>query len=392
MLTENGKNNKGSEKKNKGEFAEFYAFLKLLLDGKLRGKKIRYIKRFETGNPKAVMYVPWVNGIILIDGVPVSIPDFDALLTVFFSEIINGRGRSFYSNSAIALSQALAINNIKAGSDDKDDFMIKYEDSEDEEPLDGYDVKADFAAPPCIINASLPTNFVFEVSRENGAGVSFVDFSNFNSIISMGKAQKGRLKLAMNGLVGAGYQLSFSPSHPDNDPPKKGNELYHRFSTDERDLIPKLLVEYFSTKGIKVKEVLVHFAGKNPKYLENFWIWEEQVKNVLLKGYRGYYNKKRNQINKERLEHSFAGSISVLRDGSLVLEPKDSKQTLEETLFNRCQFDTGSLTKHKFGMLYQVAGKTYIKLNFSVKLSKSGKKKNVKPKFSVVNYSNLVSV
>jgi len=171
---------KSSAKKtgNKGEWGEFYAFLKILTDQKLflADKDLNILKdnffyvlkisREERG--RLISYdISNNDGHVVIskDSGKASIVELDSLkkhVVEIFDTVAQAGGGTFAIPSAQVAMKSLQCTQIKASSGNKEDIRIILHDKKSPTfPEVGFSIKSRLGSPSTLLNASGTTNLVF---------------------------------------------------------------------------------------------------------------------------------------------------------------------------------------------------------------------------------------
>lgn len=160
---------------NRGEWAELYALVKLLVDNAvpavdkklnpIPGKFFRFLELIRQDEGTMLHFVPFESrqhsqpsGVL---------PDRDFLVNTnaaFLREIQAAEGRAFESQYGTQLMKALGIRSIKANSTEKVDLYARLAGLEgsDDRKL-GFSIKSQIGATSTLLNASGQTHIVYSV-------------------------------------------------------------------------------------------------------------------------------------------------------------------------------------------------------------------------------------
>lgn len=364
-------------KMNRGDWSEFYAFLKVLSDRKL-------IASDDQLNPIPDKFYG-VNKILRNDKMIARTYDItrDASISIehkdltsdapiiksnvdykiitnavpeVFAMIQGGKGRSFDLSEVKKIATSLDYGKIKASSQHKGDMTIVVHDyvTNQDNTVD-FSVKSFVGGKPTLLNAGKnSTNFIFEVMGPK------VDINRINNIEGGSKVLK-RVK----AIKDSGAHLSFH------------SMLSDQFQKNLRkvdSLMPIFISEYirlyYSTKARslyaltdevikseRIKNLLdVPFTFDDMKY---------KMKQLLLNVALGMVP----QTDWDGFIKADGGYIIVKEDGDIVCFHIYNISQLGEYLFRNTSFDTPSTSPKKFdhAYLFEENGKTYMKLNFQIR-------------------------
>jgi len=359
-------------KGNKGEWSEFYAFLKVLADGRLFAadkdlKKIfdKYfhvlqVVREEAGSGKQIYDLLNHPGKILVINAEDNIlstldqEELGSKLGGIFEKIIKSKGTTFEIPMAKDLMKKLHCTQIKAGSDRKSDIFLKVYDSITPETPDlGFSIKSMLGSPSTLLNASGGTNFVFKVRGWSGA------IEEINAIETQTK-MRDRMKL----LTDRGCELVYEGMD---------SESFERNLRKIDTVFPKMLAEalivYYMGDGAALTDVSQRL-GETSVLAKKFGIsqndFEYKLKLFLVAIALGM--KPEVQWDGRTLVHG--GYIIVKDDGEVLCYHLYNRDQFEDYLFLNTKFETPSTSRHKFGNLYQEGDRFYLKLNVQIRFKK----------------------
>ena len=172
-------------KGNKGEWSEFYAFIKILTDAKIftANKDLEILKnnfhlvlkiiREESAGIK-FYDISKNNGEVLICGQSgekignVKLEKIKSKVVDIFEAMKNSSGATFGISLAENIMKELHCSQIKASSGRKADLTIVLHDKKSPDfPELGFSIKSRLGSPSTLLNASGATNFVYRVIRQN---------------------------------------------------------------------------------------------------------------------------------------------------------------------------------------------------------------------------------
>lgn len=332
---------------NKGEWSEFYAFIRLLLDeylfwGNTEGNPLsEYVIVFKLKHNKAEIEYHKINGQIEIRdvfGTTINILTIEELIKqISIEEIyqaIKSSKGSFAMPKIKEYFELLQIQSFKGSSYSKGDLNISFNCNETQYLSQDVDLKSDIGSLPTLLNASSATNFIFEVKHFTG------DIDRINNITTKYKIRDRLLQIQKLGST-----LEFV---------KCEKEIYSNNLKKVDSLMPQilanLLAQYYRGEGGKISELVTD---------ENeICRIKDYLKAVLL----GMFSSKKWDGN-----YTANGSILVRKQGDLVLYHVIKDKILKDYLFYNTKLDTPSSTRHRFGNLYKEKNQTFIKLNLQIR-------------------------
>jgi len=328
------------KKFNKGEWSEFYAFIKMLSDKKvyLFDKNLEKLDFFYKiikvlRKEKSIATYNLVDNEIIkkkINDKKIKIetrkikPFVNRLLKL----LKNSNGSSFEIKDVDNIFKLIKSEVIKGGTSyNKADINLVINDNNKFEQDIGFNIKSYIGSPPTLLNSSRATNFVYEI---NGFKGSVERVNNINT--------KSKIRDRILYLLNHSKSITFI---------KLDNKIF----TDNLRLIDSLLPEiisifllnFFSGKGRKINTVFKTLPkNKLDVSKENF---EYKIKSFLLNVALGFVpTKKWDGYNKAN------GYIVVKNDGEIGCFDVFDKKILADYLFSNTKFDTPSSSRHKINM------------------------------------------
>lgn len=332
---------------NKGEWSEFYAFIRLLLNkhlffGDREGNPLNeYVIVFKLKHNKAEIEYHKINGQIEIRdvfGTTINILTIEELIErisieEIYRAIKNSKG-SFAMPKIEEYFELLQIQSFKGSSYSKGDLNISFNCNETQYLSQDVDLKSDIGSLPTLLNASSATNFIFEVKNFSS------DIDSINAIKTKYKIRDRLLYLQqLNSTIE--FVKCEKEVHSNN--LKKVDSLMPQ-------ILANLLAQYYRGEGGKISELVTE---------ENeICRIKDYLKAVLL----GIFSSKKWDGN-----YTANGSILVRKQGDLVLYHVIKDKILKDYLFYNTKLDTPSSTRHRFGNLYKEKNQTFIKLNLQIR-------------------------
>ena len=253
--------------------------------------------------------------------------------------------RAFSLPEGEALLRKLLKDNTSASSRAYNDIFLRLEDNRTKAstPFIGFSIKSHLNAKSTLLNATLATNFVYEIVPSIRSAK--------RSIPTFGR----KLKSDMQELVERGYTLKFL---------KIDNKTHQQ----NMKLVDSSLPEYMATC---LFETTKHSNNHFSRIAEIvFPIANDQNKAIQfkLKQYLGYVMLGMTPTTPWTGQPSdFGGLILVKRSGDVLFYYLYNMGDFQEFLFNNLKFEYGSRKRHRFGKPYKEGGKTLIKLNLQLR-------------------------
>ena len=260
---------------------------------------------------------------------------------------INGNGAFEISGSNAILSKMTPDGLLKASSYSKADLQaIVLDNRLGEEKELKYSIKSSLGSPATILNASMQTNFIYEVN-----GISKNDIEKINSINTRTKLLD-RIKMirSLNGDINFvkvqndnfEYNLKLIDS---NMPNYLGDALLNSYEKATKNLKSLFLMSSkFDDETFALKKLGDFLEGIS------FGFFPSQKWDGI------------NDVN--------GGLIVVKRNGSVViLDLVYYKNEVRKYLIDRTKFDSPSTTRYKMLELFEKDGKIYFTLNLQIRYS-----------------------
>lgn len=346
---------------NKGEWSEFYVFLKSLSDKKLSVLNIdqsltddfyRLLKVDRTEGGNLVEYVLTDSSKILkINGqrqIEISTKFISDFLPDLLNQIVEATGASFGVKGIEEVLCALDTGVVKEGtSADKADITMAIDYKDQLNKTIGFNIKSNIGHKPTLLNASKATNFIYEIQ-------------NFDGDISLINSYDGRSKIRdrITAIKQCGADIVFVGLE---------NSTFFRnlikIDTQLPEILSYLLLNYFSGFGRNLQEIVNSIS---PLHLANCTLSQEdlsyKLKKFLVANALGFFPAR------EWDGHNKAhGYIIVKVNGDIGCFDVFAPEVLENYLYFNVKFDTPSSSRHDFGTVYEKNGKKYIKLNLQIR-------------------------
>jgi type II restriction enzyme len=352
---------------NKGEWSEFYTFLKIIADRQLVGadenliqlQEIFYpvlkIIRNEASGQRGYEFVDDRRVRIIEAGSEIAIVDSSDLkskISTIFEEIKNNTQRTFSVPVAEELMVRFKAERLNAGNARKEDIVLQIHDrNTGMKPEVGFSIKSMLGSSATLLNASGATNFTFEIEN-----LSKDLIPEINSIETRSKV-RDRLK----SIVSAGGKIKY---HNADSPIFERN--LRKVDTILPEIIAELLLAYYADKGPTLAKLLEHLHEGDTKIL-NFNLdksdYEFKLKALLHNIALGMVP----NTPWDGLLRAHGGYIIVREDGEIVCYHVYNADDFRSYLFKNTKLETPSTDRHEYGTLYEEEGKVYLKLNLQIR-------------------------
>ena len=352
--------------KNKGEWSELYAFLKLLSLGRLYAADenvkridnvffpVLRILREEEKTGHLDFEISSQSGDVrilaehnCIGNLPKKWIDWAS--KYLYSEICAGTASAFEIDEASEIMSMLNINKVTAPSSDKTDITMQIHDiNTGYEPICGFSIKSELGSPPTLLNASGATNFVFSIIGLNDSQVDEINSINSkHKILDRIKAiqEKGEMRFegAKNKTFSANLML---------------------IDTFMESIIAEMLIDYYLNNANDCKTLVEHLETSNPLEYPRKGMYEYKFKKFLCSVALGMMPSKA----WNGLDEANGGYVIVKQDGDVLAYHLYNRNAFETYLLNNTKFERGSTSKHGFATIYKDAdGKQRINLNLQIR-------------------------
>ena len=354
---------------NKGEWSEFYAFLKILSEKKVNsadsqlnaifdksldvitvGRDGQSAERnsYDLKDPSEVKI--FNSNKELIRSIPYS--SFKNSIGQIFTAMKNAATTTFRIPIAESVAESLLCTNLGAASSSKSDLFLVIHDRFSPQDVElGFSVKSMLGAPSTLLNPSMATNFVYKIA----------DGKAFNSadINAMGGASKVRDRV--QSIIDHSGNMLFS---------KIENRIFDSNLRIVDTLLPEILAEllrnFYAGKGRTVSE-LVEVSDFSKINSGGFELTKDhcsyKIKQFLSAVALGMVPSKR----WNGLTSAQGGYIVVREDGELVCYHLYNRDEFQNYLFSNTKFETPSTGRYEFATIYEEDGVKLIKLNLQIR-------------------------
>ncbi len=357
---------------NRGEWSEFYAFLRILADGRIyaadgninKRNDVFYdvLKVIRNGRDNALEFVisdDEEHVSVMKDGVEilsVKRSRFTDESKRLLNRITTSKG-SFSAEDTQKFMSEIKCYSIKSPSNNKQDIRIQIHDARTGmEPLLGFSIKSMLGHPSTLLNAGKTTNFVYKVTEKDTGkydGVHYIDIP-----------PKGDRKLSDWYKDILSYGMKFEFVRPENDI-FEGNLSLIDTMLDK--IVAEMLKLYYIEGINSISEQAQILQKQNPlglKLRNGVPLYEYKIKKLLAAVALGM--KPATPWNGK--EDATGGYIIVKNDGEVLCYHIYNRDDFEEYLFRNTKLDTPSTTRYGFSEIYKVedAG-TMVKLNLQIR-------------------------
>lgn len=361
-------------KGNKGEWSEFYAFLKILTDGKMfsADKDLKILKdsfyivlkiiREETKGAKHYD-ISKNDGKVIISDQNSKLIDVVELSKIksgvsdIFEAMKKSSSTTFQISSVGGIMKKLYCSQIKASSGKKVDLIVSlYDKKTSIIPELGFSIKSMLGSPSTLLNASGATNFIYKIipgKKDNCDN----DYAN-----NMNGASKMRDRSKY--IYETGGELKFCGT--DSDIFRKN---LRKIDSNFPEIIAEIIKLYYKSKGSKISELVDNLA-EDKQFCEKMEMTKDDymiiMKRFLSEIALGMKPKK----EWDGRIKAHGGYIIVKEDGAVICYHLYDRDKFNEYLYNNTKLDTPSTTRHKFGDIYEENGEKMIKYNLQIRFIK----------------------
>jgi type II restriction enzyme len=356
-------------KGNKGEWSEFYAFIKILVDKKLIGADddlqkiesivfpvLKIIREDSTG--KSEYELQENNDVTLLPPSGHKVVVDCSYLKTKVSEIfeaIKTADKTFEVPLAESVFERLQVHSLNAGNSRKEDLVLKIHDHTiNREHEIGFSIKSRLGSPATLLNASSATNFTYTVEGLDSGLIKKIN----------GIDTKAKIRDRISAITEAGGRLKFH---------SVDSEIFEKnlrkIDTVMPEIMAEVLLAYFSDVGADFPTLIRHIETSGTKIL-NFNLSSEdiayKIKALLNNSALGMVPASAWDGNLR----AHGGVIVVREDGEIVCYHLYNAESFRNYLFNHTRLESPSATRHGYGELYSGNGETFFKLNLQIRFMK----------------------
>lgn len=351
---------------NRGEWSEFYAFLRVLSNGRVLSADanlnvlpgspyIPVVKAIRQGSDQEPLNYNTGSTITVTDSNDTLLLEIDSSQVkeqadYLYSEIAKSE---FCSSGAFELPEVekfmnkLLVTSLKAPSASKTDITLQIHDERTgTDPVCGWSIKSEIGAAPTLLNASAATNIVYRVT-----GLEFDQIEQINSIDS-----RAKIMLRVQEIINNGGRFEFL----------EGRDTFIRNLRLIDSVFPQILSEAlmirYKDKVTAIKDIVGLLEERDPLSL-GAGMYEYKFKKFLCSIALGMVPAE----NWNGRDDANGGYIIVRKDGEVVAFHVYNRDAFEDYLFDHTKIDTPSSSRHHFGELYQKDRMICFDLNFQIR-------------------------
>ncbi len=353
---------------NKGEWSEFYAFIKILTDRKLFAADenlqklqekffiVLKIIREEAKTGKKTYDISANEKKILIfdeKGSQIGSVDSDPIkngVVKIFNQMKAASSASFSVSFANGLMRDLQCTQIKASSGRKADLILKiYDRIAPDAPELGFSIKSTLGSPSTLLNASSATNFLYSLGYPAVVAERTKESENYLKIRDRIKEIKQTRGFIFEGLENKTFKKNLA-----------------KIDTIFPEIMSEILLAYYEGKGLTLDELVSVIDGEGTlknKYGLDKGDLEFKIKNFLVSVALGMTP----NTEWDGFTKAHGGYIVVKDDGEVVCYQLYNRDEFQSYLYKNTKLDTPSTSRHQFGTVYEENGKSFIKLNLQIR-------------------------
>lgn len=352
---------------NKGEWSEFYAFIKILTDGKVftADKNLKILEehfhivlkiiRQEAIGKKEYDISKNDGRVVVSDGnTELAIVDLEKIkgsVANVFEQIKNSKGTTFEVASAASPMHDLHCTQMRASSGKKADLTIVLHDKKSPEfPELGFSIKSMLGSPATLLNASGATNFLYRIATEDNKPVQSSDDMSVRDATKL--------------TYGVGAQLEFIGM--DSDVFRRN---LRKIDSIFPEIVAQMLRHYYMGEATTIND-LANKIADDSVFMERIDFTKEMlimnIKRFLSSIALGMMPSK----DWNGYTEAHGGYIIVKEDGDVVCYHLYNRDKFEDYLFHNTKLDTPSTTRHGFGKIYEENDEQRMKLNLQIRFLK----------------------
>jgi type II restriction enzyme len=357
---------------NKGEWSEFYAFLKILEDRKLfaanknleiiDGKFFVFHKIFRDENDRPVKIYDLSQSdtqIIITDEAGRTLKKFDSSelkekTLKIFERIRDEKSRSFTIPEACELMEELLCTKVKASNSKKADLVaIIYDRISKTAPMLGFSIKSMIGGASTLLNPGKTTNFIYEIKGFTGNMVKV------NTIKTKAQIRDRVKKITKQGGIFDFIEVS-------NDQFSSNMKM---IDTALPEFVASMLLDFFSNSRKTVSDLagmLSKDENITAKYGLSLTNYEYKIKNFLDAVALGMIPSK----PWDGFAKAHGGYIIVKKNGDVVCYHLYNRDEFRAYLYENTKFEAASTTRYEYGKLYRKNGRLFFNLNLQIRFLK----------------------
>ena len=353
-------------KKNKGEWTELFAFVKLLKeqnfplsDSKLTPKSdIIKINKVTTKNINLEFYITNKTTIksankinSILKNIKITTLLSDKVINTLSDKIKAGK-KTFEIKEFEKIQKRLGFAEIKGGkSNQKSDIVLDTVINKKSIIDEGWGIKSFLGDNPTLLNASSHTNFIFQIKNLDSSKVN--EINNINSRTKI----KDRIEKVYNNSADLNFLCLESDTM---------NYNLKLIDVNMPLIISKILLAFYKEKKSKIKDIVDYLADETTLLtdlsINNKQMLEKKIKDLLVAIMLGFFPGCRWDGKYES-----NGTIVVKSTGDIVGFHTLDLVTMKSYLYNNIKLETPSISKFKYATIYENCGHYFFKLNLQMR-------------------------
>ena len=360
--------------KNKGEWSELYAFIKLLKEGRIYAADenvnrldniylpIIKIIREEVKNENIDYFTGDIIRIYknncLLEEIPAN--ELDVPTRTLFEKIFEG-SRNSQSSGAFTIEEAFSfmermhIRKVKAPSIDKIDLTMQIHDIyTGYSPEVGFSVKSDVGSPPTLLNAGKNTRIQYKVMGLNDLQIE--EINNIDETVD-----RNYMVMRISRLFALAENVSFE---------KVKDQTFNDNLIMIDSLLPRIYGEMILKHYSEIESgiydcdtVVTYLTEANPMHYHNPNVYKYKIKKLITASALGMTPGK----EWDGLDSATGGYIIIKRDGDVLCYHLYNRNFFEEYLLKNTRFDRPSASRYDYGYLYKENDEIFIDLNVQIR-------------------------
>lgn len=357
---------------NKGEWAEFYAFLKVLTDRQLpaadknlkptgqvfvfqkvirQDDKEQPIKIYDLTGPASEIAIKNDKETEIVRVFDTS--ELGDKTRRIFERICEG-DNTFEIPEAESLLSDLMCTRIKAGNANKADLVAVIHDRISESsPMLGFSIKSMVGGASTLLNAGKTTNFVYKISGFEG------DIAEVNAIDT-----KSKIRDRISRIKELGGVFEFADIADE-----QFEDNMRGIDTMLPEFVAHMLLDFFSGDRRTVVD-LVSAMAEDAMMKERFNMslskYAYKIRNFLDAIALGMVPSK----PWDGFMKAHGGYIIVKEDGEVICYHLYNRDEFQMYLYENTRLEAASSSRHQYGLLYEKDGELYFNLNLQIRFNK----------------------
>ncbi len=349
---------------NKGEWSEFYAFLKILSDKRLFSAdetlalipdsflKVLSVIRHE-GKTKIVYAIDEGEDKVVIK----SGDEILAIVSIFqisgkLANLLRRIKEGGVSQGAFTISEAqdvmeeLRCQTIKSSSSKKADISLEIEDPRTgTKPIRDFSIKSKLGGNPTLLNASRRTNFEFEIIHRDNTH----PLPEKKPLINLDRILGENDDLKFTGILDKNFRKNLM-----------------MIDSGMPEIIAEMVKAFYLHIQSTVEGLASYIEKKDPLDLRNNeHFYKYKIRELLVDVALGMQPTKLWNGDDE----THGGYIVVKKNGELACYHIYDRAKFGKYLFTNTKFETGGRSRHDFGKIYERDGRKFIKLNLQIRFT-----------------------